>query len=324
VNILITGAFGNIGISTLRELTARPAHRVRTFDLNTPQNRLAAADFGEAIDRAWGDIRNQAQVADALRDQDVIIHLIAILPPQSDRQPEAARLVNVEGTRNLIAAIQAMPRPARLIFASSYAVFGHTQHLPPPRTVADPVEASDPYSGHKIEGEALVRASGLEWTIVRFASVLPLAVLGRADGFLFRVPLTDRVEFLHTYDAGLALANAAESEEVWGKTLLIGGGPRCQMREGDLVSRVFEATGIGMLPAHAFNNEPYHTDWLDTSESQHLLQYQRYTLDDFTAQARQKLGWRRFALRFFAPFIRAYLLTQSPYLKRDQTARTES
>ena len=35
-----------------------------------------------------------------------------------------------------------------------------------------------------------------------------------------------------------------------------------------------------MLPENAFGTEPYYVDWLDTEESQHLLNYQRYSFDD--------------------------------------------
>jgi len=49
---------------------------------------------------------------------------------------------------------------------------------------------------------------------------------------MFDVPLDNRMEYAHTRDVGLAMANAVSSEEVWGKILLIGGGARCQYRCG--------------------------------------------------------------------------------------------
>jgi len=105
-----------------------------------------------------------------------------------------------------------------------------------------------------------------------------------------------------------------DSNEIWGQTLLIGGGPRCQFHYGELVGRIMEATGIGMLPAKAFSLIPFSTDWLDTSESQRLLKYQTRTLDDYLIDMRHLLGWRLPFIRAFRPFVRSWLLRHSPYL----------
>ena len=111
-------------------------------------------------------------------------------------------------------------------FTSSLHVYGRTQHLPPPRTVTDPVQPFEHYACHKVACEEMIRASGLSWAILRLAATLPLAL--KLDPGMFDVPLNNRIEYIHTRDVGLALANAVSSDDIWGKTLLIGGGPRCQ------------------------------------------------------------------------------------------------
>ena len=42
-------------------------------------------------------------------------------------------------------------------------------------------------------------------------------------------------------------------------------------RVREIVERVLTAAGVGMLPAAAFTTAPFATDWLDTAESQRLL-----------------------------------------------------
>src|SRR5207249_1363923 len=152
--------------------------------------------------------------------------------------PEVTRATNIGGTRNVIAALQALPRPPRLVYSSSAGLFGPTGHLPPPRTAADPVQPSNHYTASKAACKELVRRSGLDWAILRFGATPPLA-LGGLDRlvlrFVFAMPLDTRVHFLHTYDAGLALANAAGASEISGKVLLIGGGPGCQMYQRDFI-----------------------------------------------------------------------------------------
>jgi nucleoside-diphosphate-sugar epimerase len=321
MRVLITGAFGNVGTSILREFQLKyhaGQHTIRCFDLNTPKNRRTARRYAGKIEVVWGDVLNVSDVKAAVKDCDVVIHLIAIIPPRSIAAPELARRVNVDGTKNVIAAMHQLPKPARLIFASSLALFGQTQHLPPPRTVYDPIQITDVYTETKALCEALVKESGLTWTILRFAAVLPVAVLNAIDPLMFEVPLTDRAEFVHTYDVGLALTNAVFSDAVWGKTLLIGGGKRCQLYQRELIAKPLEALGIGMLPDSAFGTTPYHLDWLDTTESQQLLQFQRYDLDDYVRDTLKAVGFRRFFIPLVKPLIRHRLLSASPYYRKSR------
>ncbi len=316
MNVLVTGAFGNIGTSTVHALLAK-GHRVRCFDVRTPANLRAARQLGSRVDLAWGDLRCPEDLEAAVRNQEVVIHLAFIVPKlsatgfESEDHPAWAEEVNVGGTRNLLGAMQRQPLPPRIVFASSYHIYGRTQHQPPPRTSVDPVQPIEHYACHKVACETMVRESGLKWAILRLAASLPLAM--RMDPGMFDVPLDNRMEYVHTRDAGLAFARAATSSEVWGKVLLIGGGPRCQYLYRDIMTRVLDAMGVGALPEEAFASVPFPTDWLDTVESERLLCYQQRTLDDYVCDMRVRLGWRVALVRAFRPVVRFFLLQQSPY-----------
>ncbi|MGH9039108.1 MAG: NAD-dependent epimerase/dehydratase family protein [Acidimicrobiia bacterium] len=311
MRVLLTGAFGNVGTSVLREIDGR-GHEVVCFDVPSKANHRTAARLSARA--CWGDLRNAEAVAAAMAGCEAVIHLAAIIPPASDRNPALAEAVNVGGTANIIAAARAQGG-ARILYASTIALFGRTQHLDPPRTVDDPIQITDPYTAHKAEGERMLRESGLPVGILRFGAVLPLQLLGSIDPLMFEVPLSDRIEFVHTYDVGLALVNALDQEEVWGRTLLIGGGRACQVYQRELMARGLEAVGVGMLPESAFSTTPYHTDWMDTEESQRLLAFQRHTYDDYLEQLVGVLGWRRHAVRGLRPLVRRWMLRGSPYYR---------
>lgn len=316
MNVLLTGAFGNIGMSALEALLER-GHRIRCFDVPTEANRACAARFGDRIEVLWGDLRQAEDVRAAVVDQEVVVHLAFIIPKLSvtgtgsEDHPDLAWEVNVGGTHHLIEALRAQRRPPKLLFSSSFHVFGVTQHLPPPRTVNDPVAPSEHYSRHKVACEWMVKASNLQWSILRFSATFPLALT--LDPYMFTIPLDNRMEFTHTRDVGVAVANAVTSDAVWGKTLLIGGGPRCQLRYGDIVAKVLEAMGVGMLPKEAFGTRYFPTDWVDSAESQRLLQYQQRTFDDYIADLKALLGARQYLIRLGRPFVRAWLLNKSPF-----------
>ena len=291
MNILLTGASGNIGGSTFDELV-RHGHKVRCFVRRRTALERTARHFPGKIELVEGDMRRAADLSEAVQGQDVVIHMAYMLPPASEDQPELARSINVEGTHALLDAAKSLTEPPRFFFASSFDVFGHTQDRPPPRKVSEPVQATDHYTSHKIACEEMVKASGLEWAIFRFADVPPLG-LRSPHPIMFRIPLATRFEVIHTYDAGLAVANGIRSDDIWGRVLLIGGGPTCQMLYHDYLGRMLEMMGIGTLPESAFGSEPYSTDWLDTEESQRLLHYQRYSFDDIMQQLTRIVGYKR-------------------------------
>jgi nucleoside-diphosphate-sugar epimerase len=179
------------------------------------------------------------------------------------------------------------------------------------------VQPVEHYTRHKIACEAMLRQSGLQWTIFRLAATLPITMI--LDAGMFDVPLSNRIEFMHTRDLGLALANGVRSEEIWGKVLLVGGGPRCQYIYREVAERVLEGMGVGMLPDDAFSTTPFCVDWMDTTESQQLLRYQQRDLDDYVQDMARLLGIRRHLVRVFRPFVRVWLLSKSPYARPPRT-----
>ena len=311
MRILVTGGFGNIGSHTLPELVRRN-HQVRVLSrLNTAARKLAG-DL--RVETVWGDITNPDVVARAVQGVDTVIHLAALIPPGADERPDEARKTNVDGTANVIAACSARPDPPRLLFTSTFDVHGHTLAKKPPRHIDDPLVATNPYTDHKIQCETMVRASGLRWCIFRMADV---PILGPRDPhpIMFEIGLQNRIEALHADDAGLAIANAVETPEVWGRILFVGGGPSCQLTYREYLSRMLGAMGVDPLPDEAFSTAEYATDWVDTEESQALLRYQRHTFDDITAAVAASMPWRRRLATAAGPLAKAAILRLSPYYR---------
>jgi nucleoside-diphosphate-sugar epimerase len=324
MNVLLTGAFGNVGRSTLEALIER-GHRVRCFDLKTRANRRTAAwarQLKGDIEVVWGDLRCPSDVAAAVQGQDVVVHLAFIIPKmsatgvESEKRPDWARKINIGGTRHLLHAMSALDRPPKLIFSSSYHIYGRTQDKLPPRTVTDPIRPTQYYSHHKAACERLVKLSGLEYAIFRLSATLPLAI--QLDPGMFDVPLSNRMEFVHTRDVGIAIANGVTSDKIWGKTLLIGGGRSCQYTYREIVQGILEALGVGMLPEEAFGSTPFPTDWVDSTESQRLLHYQRRDLRDYVAEMVALLSFKRRLIRWFRPLVRGWLLLKSPHFWRSR------
>jgi UDP-glucose 4-epimerase len=318
MNVLVTGGLGNVGRNCLAELQ-RQGHEVTCFDVRSRPNERAAKKVPAPVRILWGDIRDQEGISIAVRSQDIVVHLAFILPPDSEKRPDVAREINVDGTWKLIVAIRKSRPPPKMIFISSFSVFGDCQHKPPPRTVADPVQPMDHYNRHKVECETLIKESGLDWLILRLAVVPPLT-LGGFNPKMFDIPPGTRIEFVHPRDVALAVANAAISAEVWGKILLIGGGEGAKLYYRDFVGRMTESMGVGRLPDAAFaSSASAFCDWIDTTESQRLLNYQQHTFNDFVQEVAATLGYRRYLVQLVAPLVRRWMLSQSPHYRlKDQ------
>jgi UDP-glucose 4-epimerase len=323
MKVLLTGGFGNIGHETIRHLL-RKGHQVRCLDLDTRANRRAAREFRGEVDTLWGDVTSRPDVEAAVKGQDAVVHLAFILDVMwSEFYPKETRKVNVGGTTNVIEAMKSgLSQGRKLVFISSVGVFGGTQHLPPPLKASDPVNPTTVYARHKIECEEMVKNSGLDWSILRLAFSPPIKP-GNLDMAyaLFAIPLDHRFDFVDPRDVGMAVANSLTSSEAAQKVLLIGGGSRNQMLYGEYVK---VAMGfLGRFPEAAFapSGSSPPIDWVDTTESQRLLNYQNFTLQDYVKAQRAALGSGRYLVPLVAPLVRRWLLQQSPYYRYYRKAR---
>lgn len=327
MKVLVTGGFGNVGRSTVDSLLAK-GHSVRVFDRNTKAGERTARKLRSPIvpgspDVLLGDILNIRDMMHAVAGMDAVIHLAAVIPPKADRFPEEARLVNVEGTRNLLAcllrraAADGTP-PARLIFASSVAVYGDRLYEPFIRTT-DTLRPNprDHYAAHKIECEALIRETYPDWTILRLSYIADPARL-KLDPLMFEMPLETSLEICDTRDAGEAFAEAVTQRTANGKILHVAGGRDCRTTYREYLETMFQLMGLGKTPIEeqAFSKNDFHCGHMDTEESQKLLHFQHRSLGDFYADVKRIYASKRFFIRLLHRAANKVLYLKSPHFRR--------
>ena len=161
--ILVTGASGFVGSHAVPALLGA-GHRVVAL-VHTPASGeavLARLDPTQraAVELRPGDVTKPDTLPASLAGVDGVLHLVAL--PRDFRHGADLRLVNTEGTRAVVEAMKATG-VRRLV------------HLGAMGVEDDP---SLHYASSKAKAEALVAASGLDWTIRK-----PSRQFGEGDGF---------------------------------------------------------------------------------------------------------------------------------------------
>jgi nucleoside-diphosphate-sugar epimerase len=331
MTVLVTGAFGNVGRSTVRALLEQgdavacfdlPSKRnlglarkpERLFSLNPAKEELAGWTY--RLRFHWGDIRKTGDIEKALLGVDSVIHLAALIPPAADANPSLAFDVNVGGTKALLSCIASLPQPPLLVYASSIAVYGDRLADPDIR-VADPLKPTpgDAYGTQKAACETLIRASGLPWLVLRLSYIVWRKKI-EMDPLMFRMPLDTKIEVCHTEDAGRAFAHATRLPEAAGSTYNIGGGLRCRTTYRDYLDRMLSFFGLGgmrRLPEAAFASKGYHCGYLDSDEADRALGFQRKTIEEYYAEVKADASRLRVWARAFSWAIRKAILRRSPF-----------
>lgn len=158
MTILVTGATGLVG--------TRLVPRLVDAGIDVRVLVRSGKSGPDGVTTVTGDLLDPSTLPAAVAGVDAVIHLAAVL-----RTPDPADITraNVEGTANLIAALSAHTRSARVIMASTGLVYA--ADLPHPAREDDPTTAPMPYPASKVIAEGALRASGLTWSILRFAFV---------------------------------------------------------------------------------------------------------------------------------------------------------
>jgi dihydroflavonol-4-reductase len=173
--VAVTGASGHIGANLVRELLGRG------FEVVALVRQTGRALDGLDVTRVDGDILDISSLCSAFAGVEQVYHLAAHVSIQSGEN-QKLQAINVEGTRNVIAACQSVGAATLVHFSSIHAL----DLEPFDRPVTEENALLGERNGHgadydfsKAGAERLVRQNDCETLSTRI--IYPTAVLGPND-----------------------------------------------------------------------------------------------------------------------------------------------
>lgn len=255
--VLVTGGAGFVGSHLAEALVGD--NEVRVLDDCSTGAREHVPDRATFLE---GDVRDRETLASAMADVDVVFHEAAMVSvPASVERPLECHATN--GTASVELLDLARAEDARVVFASSAAVYGRPASVPVAED--DPARPTSPYGVEKLAADHYVRIFaeryGLPTVALRYFNVYGPRQRGPYSGvlttFLNQALSGDAItvegdgdqtrDFVHVEDIVRANLLAARTDAT-GRAFNVGTGTSVAIEE--LAHAVRDVTGAGVPITH--------------------------------------------------------------------------
>ncbi len=307
--VFITGATGVMGFETLRELSQRlDRFDIRILSRPGRKNRKKLAPYMRmhGVTVVWGDLMNYGDVATAMGNADIVLHIGGMVSPVADHYPELTMKVNIGAAQNIVDAIKARPDhdSVRLVYIGSVA---QTSHRFAPHhwgRTGDPIMAGvyDYYGISKIKAERIVAESGLRhWVSLRQSGILHRGLIfNGSDPISFHVPLQGVLEWATVEDSARLMANICEEnvpDELWRNFFNIGSG--AEFRLTNYQFEKFLLRSLGCPPPEKvfdtgwFATRNFHGEWyIDSDRLEELVPFrEKIGCEDYFRRLSKGMPW---------------------------------
>lgn len=270
--IMVTGGSGLIGQRILHELAERGEDAL-CFDLAPPKSISQTHN----IPFYRGDITQLPHLLEAIKTHNVhkIIHMAALLPPDTEDRPHFGMLVNIQGTNNVFEAAR-WGSIQRVVYASSIAVYGvqdtfgdrpvNEDDLPAPANVYGMTKAANDFAAARY-----THLYGLDLCGIRICTVFghgrTTGMTGMIGGLMVSLPAVGKPidlpfhsdelsPMIHAQDAAHIFVRAALAQRL-NHRIYISGGSLCSVGDmADIIRSIIPdaqiTTGSQRVP-HIYN-----------------------------------------------------------------------
>lgn len=319
--VLVTGSEGFIGSHLTELLVEQGAQVTALVQYNSFNNwgwldTLAPAIKNE-IRVFTGDIREYDNISKAVKGQQVVMHLAALIAiPYSYQSPAAYVRTNVEGTLNVLqAALDCGVE--RVVHTSTSEVYGTAQYVPIDEK--HPLHGQSPYSASKIGADKIAESYHCSFNLP-VATIRPFNTFGPRQSARAVIPtiisqalagkqlklgsMHPTRDFTYVKDTAAGFIKVAEADQAIGEVVNVGS--NYEISIGDLVKKIVELTGTNVdIQFDDARIRPEKSEvnrlWADNSKARTLIGWQpQYTLEQGLLET---INWLRDNLQYYKPEI---------------------
>ena len=296
MEIFITGISGYIGQSILRVLKEKK----RKFSVRGIDLKPLPDEFSDFVSFETKDVRSP-DIEGLMKGVDTLIHLAFVLNPPQDR--EAARSINLDGTRNVLSAAK-KNKVKKVIVLTSATVYGAHPDNPLFMTEDQPIRGDLNtgfwYSEDKAVQDRIVQTFAKENPEISVCIARPVIVFGEnvrnyiADGF-FKPPVVSIMErnipfqFVYEIDVARAIFMMLEDKNAKGPFNIAGQGVVTLKRSAEIMRKpVIKVPRALQYPLFLIMKK---IGLLDKNTPYAIADFFRYPWVLDTTRAREELGF---------------------------------
>ena len=301
MKIAMTGTSGNMGREALAQtMELESVEFIRILLSRKRKNNKLAKKlkkrYGARIQIVRGTIADGEICRELVKGVDYVVHMAAVIPPASDKNPTASERCNLGGAVSLVDAVQEQKPQPKYIHISTVALYGNRNEKHPFGRVGDPLLVSpfDTYAMHKLYGERYCLDAELDcWAVLRQTAMLHPNMMSDniSDGLMFHTALNAPLEWVSSRDSGYLIKRilerdaAGEIPQFWKKIYNIGAGFKGMQTGYDTFKEGFSI--IGGSAEKFFKpcwlaTRNFHGLWFaDGGELEELFAFQRDGVKDY-------------------------------------------
>jgi len=223
LRVLVTGATGFLGGHLIEEMSKGPHVPVCAYRTGSDTGKIDRL----GLEKINFDLTDPTAMRTALTGIDAVVHLAAYYTFTGRK--EMYDKVNVKGTGDLVKICEDAG-VRRFLYCSSTEAMGPIAD--PPGDESSPLNPQYEYGRSKARAEELVRASGLDWTILRPSGIygpsnvddVSFYFITSFKGFASKFIIgsgKNLIQFVHVKDVVQAFVKALEAPSSIGRTYII-------------------------------------------------------------------------------------------------------
>ncbi len=301
LKVLVTGAAGSIGINVIKYLLAEGKYEITALDLRNKQVIKKLKKYKRRINLLYGDVKDNILIDALVKDQDIIIHLASALPPLSDMKKGLAKIIDYDGTENIIRAISYFNPNCHLFYASTTSMYKEKENVSVKTKIE--LDEHDYFSSAKYDTEMLIKDKLKHYTIYRIPLVLgnPLK-----DPFMYHVKKNSMVDYIIKEDAAYAFVKGIKYIDLLNKkTFNVCANESILYK--DLLNKIVLATGLTFkfVLSRTFLDKDYYSPVCsDKDNLEEIIHYRNYDLDEYLRRLKISCSKRKFAKVLAKIFIK--------------------